>query len=249
MKDEYDDEHGQALPDDEEERYNALAARGGHLTSEQLSAIDLSWYDQLVTVPVVANPVNIDVSLEHKKILFLQTAVRLGVPYHLVVKDTLPHFGNPLTPFVLDAAVTLWEPEPFEWPAFDVSRQTPGDWAAAADKAYKKRRDAIVGELSEWRNSQIKQGILKAVERHRQNSRAVAGPGKAAIADERMTFEWAVVYFFAADSWTDLANTFPDNSIHPRNPLEAAQQRRKRADQIRKRVLLVLKELGLPVRK
>src|ERR1700687_3452707 len=68
------------------------------------------------------------------KILFLQTALRRDIPWNDVVRFTAPYFGQTLwSPFV--PVVAPITPQPFIPPAFDIARQTVGQWVGAADEA------------------------------------------------------------------------------------------------------------------
>ena len=227
--------------EDKEEQDNLVAERQGNLTKEQLLAIDLSEYDQLVTYLA-----GIDWPLQRKKILFLQTAVRLSCPWLEIVQLTYPYFGQTLTP-PFDPVVVLTDLKPFTPPPFDVARQTPGQWAVAADKAWNEHRTDILNQISEWRRTQIDQGVLKEFKRPRRHS-GIGGLGKAAIAEERTAFEWAV-HAFLQVSWSRIAKQYPPLAGWHKNPVEASKQKRRRADQIRKRAQAILEDLGLRLRK
>ena len=224
-----------------EEQYNLVAACQGYLTKEQLVAIDLSQYDQIVTYPG-----GVDWPLERKKILFLQTAVRLGCPWCDVVQWTHPYFGHVLRP-PFDPVVEPTDMQSFTPPPFDVARQTPGQWATAADEAWNEYRTGILCQISEWRRTQINQGALKELPRPRRSS-GIQGLDKAAIAEEKTAFEWAVCAFLGAP-WSIIARYYPPLSGWHKDPNAAAKQRRKRAGQIRKRVQAILGDLRLPLRK
>jgi hypothetical protein len=204
------------------------------ITKERLMAIDLSQNDGLVTYPADRNW-----PLERKKILFLQTAVRLGFDYSSkVVPMTRPFFGQtlnePFEPVVVPSEIA----DPFSPPPFDIARQTPQQWVTQANQEWEKYRDGIVHQISEWRRPLIERGELKEFDRPRKSS-GIAGQKKVAIVDEHTAFEWAARYFFSDDSWADIAKRYP----------LPTQQRAKRRDQVRKRATAILGDLGLPVRK
>jgi len=90
----------------------------------------------------------------------------------------------------------------------------------------------------------IKKGTLKKFERLRQ-SPGTAGLKKNPIAEERTAYLWAVLTFVGAPA-PEIAEMYPPPRGWQGNPTEVAAQKRKRADQIRKRVLQIFQELGLP---
>lgn len=204
-----------------------------HITKDRLMAVDLSGYDDLVTYPTGR-----DWPLERKKLLFLQTALRLGVEWDDVVRMTRPFFERRLSELFLPVVVPVGIGDPFFPPPFDIARQTLQHWMKAADLAWKKYLDEMAHEILVWRNGLIARGELKEFERQRKNS-GISGLKKTAIADERTAFEWAARHFFTNSSWADIAKLYPSRN----------QPRAKRRDQIRKRSTTILKELGLPVRK
>lgn len=203
------------------------------IAKDRLMAVNLSGYDDLITYPPGR-----DWPLERKKLLFLQTAVRLGVEWADVVRMTRPFFKRTLSELFLPVVVPVTIGDPFFPPPYDIARQTPQDWMAKADLAWKKYRDGMAQQISDWRSALIARGKLKEFERRRKNS-GVAGLKKAAIADERAAFEWAARRFFNDALWAEIAKLYPSLN----------QPRAKRRDQIRKRSTAILKDLGLPVRK
>jgi hypothetical protein len=221
----------------EEEQYDRLAKQHWLLTKKQLLDIDLSRYDRLVTYPADNNW-----PLEREKILFLQTAVRLGFPFYYVVHATRERFGATLKPPPYYAAVFPAQLNPFLPPVFDVARQTPEEWGVAADRAWHAYRAAGVRELSEWRQREIDGGSIKEFKRRRKSDKLARR--KVAIADEKTAFEWAV-HWFLGTSLTKLAFKYPPPSGYSKIPRKAAKERRKRAEQIRSRATLILKRLGV----
>ena len=229
-----------------DQQYEMAAAEGGHPTKEQLLAIDLRVYDELAVYPADS----IDWPLERKRVLFLQIAVKLGYPWGGVVYFTRQYFGPEIyrAPIALPALTPV---DPFLPPPYD-SRTTPAQWAREYDAASRAHRDSILKQIKEFHSYQIKKGTLKLFERERLD-RGMGGQTKAAIADEERVNVWAALYFFSLFtekrvSWADLATSYP-GSRSSKNPVEAAKAKRKRADQIRKRVYALLQEIGLPVRK
>lgn len=112
---------------------------------DRILFIDLGVYNVLVLQPAAA-----DWPRDRKRILFLQTALRLGVPWAVVVQLTRPYFGQILeSPPII--GVSPIDPTPFSPPAFDIAHQTPEDWARCADEAWRTHRDAAVATLREWR--------------------------------------------------------------------------------------------------
>ena len=213
------------------------------LTEAQLMAIDLSQYGELVAYP---SSNGIDWDVERQKVLFLQTAVHLGFDFQTVVDFTRPYFGESLRA-PSEPVVKPLEIPPFLPPPFDVARRTPGQWGKQADREWKQHRDEIVRQITTQRQEHIHQGVLKEFARRRQD-RGVSGQDKNAIAAEQTAYEWAALYFFGIGSWSEIASWYPLASVS-KNPVEAAKAHRKRAEQIRKRVALILEELGLQMRK
>src|ERR1019366_3411561 len=109
-------------------------------------------------------------------------------------------------------------------------------WVTEANQEWKKYRDGIVDQISEWRRSLIEHGELREFDRPRRSS-GIAGQKKVAIVDEHTAFEWAARHFFTDASWADIAKRYP------------LPTRAKLRDQIRKRATAILGDLGLPVRK
>jgi|SRR5579872_6631235 len=225
------------LLESEEDQYNMRAAKEGLLTREQLLAIDLSLYDSLVTYPT-----NKDWAIERDKILFLQTAVRIGIPFHVLVEHTVPHFGRSLNP-PPEACVTPARLPAFSPPSFDVARQTPEKWGMAADSAWKAYRDDAVQQLSTWRQAEIRNGTIKEFKQRRGDNKRASRKG--AIVDENTAFEWAVHWFFATPPSAIARMYPPPNGYSPIRGRKAVEERRKRANQIAGRAHLILKRLGL----
>ena len=206
--------------------------------------IDLSAYDELITYPV-----EVDWPRERRKIIFLQTALRLAIPWNLIVQFTSPYLGQTLwAPFV--PVVTPIVPASFMLPAFDIARQSVGQWAEMADNAWKAYRAYIACELSESRQQLIQSGKLKEFDWPRETT-AIAGQVKAQIADEKTAYLWAVEYYFAAQignpiKWATIAAEELQIRKFKGSPTERAKLKRKIAEQVRTNVIKVLRALGLP---
>jgi hypothetical protein len=208
--------------------------------------VDLGRYEGLVTYPPGRNW-----SVERKKVLFLQTAIRLGFEGDEVAEMTKPFFGLVLHQ-PPETVVFPYSVEPFRPPEYTVARQTPDEWLALADYEWRRNRDRIRTEIVEWRRQLIDEGRLVEIPRHRKHSGIDSRLKKARIVDEQEAFEWAVVYYFGpgdgSNAFADLARIFPARGVADTGrPI--AQQTRQRAGQIRKRVTAILGELGLPMRK
>lgn len=211
---------------------------------ERILSIDLSVYDKLVTYPA-----GVDWARERKKILFLQTALRLDFPWKDIVRCTAPHFGQTLhSPFVPIVKPIL--PQPFHAPAFDIARQTVGQWTSEADKAWKAYRNYEASGLRESRQQLIQRGLLSEFERPRCST-GIKGQAKARIFDDKTAYDYAALYFFAAQlgkplTWVELARGLtirkPEGSIPERTKLK-----RKLAEQIRTNVIKVFVDVGLPL--
>lgn len=235
------------------------AELGGHLTKEQLLAIDLTQYDELDAYV----DTGIDWALERQKILFLQVTLENlpKYPWDFVVHCTRPYFGQLLPPPVAPPAVT-----PVAGPLvppFD-SRQTPEHWATLCDTALQEYRESMLRQIRDWFQAQLDSGVLKKFDRPRKSVdvgglrpselRRRLAQKKAPIADEREATLWASIYFFRAQmerpvSWAELADGFPlpnsrNGGSGARN---AAKRKRVRAEQIRRRVVAILNDLGLPM--
>jgi hypothetical protein len=211
---------------------------------ERILAIDLSIYDELVTYPAGS-----DWPLERKKILFLQTALRLRIPWADVVQCTTPYFGTTLCSPPMPV-VPLSKVPPFTPPAFDIARQTPDQWGASADKAWKTYLAMAANGLREQRQKFLNDGALKEFDRPRRSS-CKASQKKAPIADEVDRFIWAVMRFFSAQfgqpmKWADLARYWSLPGVRKHSGPPAIQAKRKRAEQIRNTITKVLGDLGLP---
>ena len=118
----------QASAEEKEAVYELLAKHGLHLTKERLLAIDLSEYDQLRTYPGGGT----DWQLMRDRVLFLQTAVRTGIPWHEAAGRTTAHFGQTLRP-PFHAVSPPLEPSAYQPPIYDHSRHTPEEWALEAE--------------------------------------------------------------------------------------------------------------------
>jgi hypothetical protein len=224
----------------DEERYNLQALREGHLTKEQLLAIDLTKYDRLATCPPYW-------PLERQRILFLQAALRLGTPFDLLVRLTQPHFG-PVLKSGFDPVVTVVEVEPFQPPPFDLARQTPEQWSVAADNAWKAYRESMVGEISERRQTEIDKGAIMEIKNSRHSGAQT--PKKSPIIDESTAFKMAATYFFingakTSISWADIARAYPPPGGYSKSSRHKAREIEKRANQIGKRTRPILESLGL----
>src|SRR5450755_1846782 len=211
---------------------------------ERILAIDLSIYDELVTYPA-----GTDWPLERKKILFLQTALRLGIPWADVVQCTTPYFGTTLRSPPMPLVHPIQVP-PFTPPAFDIARQTSDQWGASADKAWKTYLAMAANGLREQRQKFLNDGALKEFDRPRRSS-CKASQKKAPIADEVDRFIWAVMRFFSAQfgqpmKWADLARYWSLPGVRKHSGPPAIQAKRKRAEQIRNTITKVLGDLGLP---
>jgi hypothetical protein len=206
--------------------------------------IDLSDYDGLVTFPA-----GVDWPRERGKLRFLQTALRLDIPWGTVVQFTAPYFGQTLfSPFV--PVVVPIIPQPFIPPAFDIARQTVAQWAVAADEAWKAYRASVACGLQETRQELLQSGVLVEFDIERRPTGA-AGQAKSPIMEEKTSYLWAVTYFFAAQcgkppTWAE----FAENELRIRkfksSPTERAKAKRKLAEQVRTHVLRVLRTLKLP---
>jgi hypothetical protein len=206
----------------------------------RILGIDLSIYDELAVVP--SGEVNWP--LERKKVLFLQTALRCGVPWRLVVQFTQPHFGPTLESPPVPVVGPIVPPS-FTPPAFDIARQTPEDWARAADEAWTAYRQMTVLLFRDRCRG------LVEVERPRRAS-GIAGQKKAPIPDEAEVVVWAVLAYFSASlsepiGWSRLAEMYPLPDTPTCPAPEVRRARRRRADQIATRVMALLTELGLPL--
>src|SRR5580700_10766758 len=87
----------EGVPDDlvDEIVYGYLVERCGGLTKEQLLAVDLGKYDRLRTF--VSND-EVDWQLARNRLLFLQTAVRVGISWPEISSRTVPYFGRAVEP-------------------------------------------------------------------------------------------------------------------------------------------------------
>ena len=119
--------------------YEVLAKHDRHVTKEQLLAIDLSEYDGLRTYPAEGT----DWQLMRDRMLFLQTAVRVGIPWHEVAGKTTAHFGKTLRPPFQVVCQPL-EPSAYQPPIYDHSRHTPAEWVVEADAGWRKHRNELL---------------------------------------------------------------------------------------------------------
>lgn len=223
---------------------------------ERILGIDLSDYDDLVTYP--ADPAGVDWPYERKKILFLQTALSLKIPWSDVFRLTAPYFGPTLcSPFV--PGVTLITPEPlFTPPGFDIARQTVGQWREAANVACRAYLDYAAACLESDRRQLIQSGALREFERPRRTTGTTQGQKKAAIVDERTAYRWAVLHYFDGFTWAVLADMeleFRDERAKSKRQctgkeraeaVERRRSQRKLENQIRTKVTAVLDALRLP---
>ena len=108
-----------------------------------------------------------DWDLERKKILFLQTALKLGFPWADVVKFTRPFFGQTLYSSPVPISSPFEAPS-FMPPAFDIATQTPEQWGTAADAAWKAHRTAAIEEIRKYRSDLIDAGLIKELNRPRR---------------------------------------------------------------------------------
>jgi len=208
--------------------------------ADELLAIDLSLYDELTAYSNDGK----DWQLERDKLLFLQTAARLEIPWDVIVERTIPHFGNVLNP-PFEAVVAPLDFPPFNPPAFDSARQNPDEWAREADAAWRTFRDDALSQIWQQYDAIIGAEKLKPFERRRKT---VSGRKKAPIIDEQTGYEMAVLWFFLPLSWKELAlSNFPPPAGYAGKDI--ASQVQRRADQIRIRVQGILEHLNLPTRK
>jgi hypothetical protein len=126
--------------------------------------IDFSGYQGLETYPP-----GLDWSVEHQRILFLQTAIRLGFDWVDIVELTKPYFGHTLNQPPVPV-VDPYRVPPFGLPDYDVARHTADEWAAIADYEWQRHRDGILSHIREWRSELIRQGRLVEIPRHRKHS-------------------------------------------------------------------------------
>jgi hypothetical protein len=215
------------------------------ISESRIMTIDLNGYEGLETYPS-----GLDWSVERQRILFLRTAIRLGFDWIDILELTNPYFGHTLNQPPVPVVYPYRVP-PFGLPDYDVARQTPDEWAAIADYQWQRHRNGILSQIIVWRSELIRQGKLAESPRHRKHS-GIDSQKKAHIVDEQEAFEWAAIYFFGprdeSKAFADLARLFADRRVRD---IKVSNQRktRQRATQIRKRVSLILGELGLPMRK
>jgi hypothetical protein len=206
----------------------------GHLTEAQLLAVNLSTYDRLRTHPT-------HWQLERDKVLFLQTAVRAGIPWSQAVAGTRTHFGSTLrSPF--EPVCAALEPPAYQSPVFDHSLQTPADWAREADRGWRQHRDELLKQIEGPYNELIAAGSLREFDR----ARVSANPGRRVpILDEATAYKMAAIHYFLLTGFTDLARQYPPSGGWQGNPNQKSLQKRTRANQIRMRVQEILSHLNL----
>jgi hypothetical protein len=218
--------------------YELLAKRGGHLTKDQLLAIDLSKYDCLRTYPGEAT----DWQLMRDRVLFLQNAVRAGIPWHEAAQETTPWFGRILKP-PFEAVGQPLAPSAYQSPIYDHSRHTPREWALAADAGWRKHRDELLGPIQTEFEQLVESGELKIFNRPRVSRESTP---KAPILDEETAYTMAAKNFLAGATWARLADEYPPPGGYRGAPADKVRQKRKRANQIRTRIGVILRHLGLP---
>jgi hypothetical protein len=188
---------------------------------QQLRAIDLSVYDDLVTYPA-----GFDAPLERKKILFLQTALEMGVPWPDLVRRTRPYFGQTLNaPFIWDVVPS--PVEAFTPPPFDISRQTPEGWSEEADKAWIEYRKRMVHQMRERVQARLDDGTLKQFDRSRRPGTDRAGLKNNAIAEEETAFRWAALAFFLGVQASEIAENLPPSGGWQVDPKATTAQKLK----------------------
>jgi hypothetical protein len=174
--------------------------------------------------------------------MFLQKAVRAGIPWPQVVDRTIPHFGRILKP-PFEPVCEQLGPSAYQPPVYDTSRHTPVSWAGEANDGWHQHRAAFLEPIEVVFNQLIASGELKLFDRPRL-SKEVAN--NEPIIGECLMSEMAAMRFFRGTPWTDLAKQFPPTSGYHGSPADKVKQRKRRANQIRMRVGLLLEELGLP---
>ncbi len=172
--------------------------------AERILAIDLAAFDELVTYPP-----GIDWDLERRKILFLQTALRIGYPWKVVVQLTARYFGQTLRSGPAPSVEPL-TPQAFVPPAFDIARHTVESWTQEAEEAWQEHRVAIVSKVTEFRQSLLDSGALVEVRRTHRQSSGIKGQDKSPIMTEKEAFLGTVAYFFQSHlgnpiSWKSMA--------------------------------------------
>lgn len=219
---------------------------------EQLLAIDLSPYNGFVSYPNDGE----DWQLERDRIVFLQTAARLKVPFEVLTERTVPFFGQALrrAPELVAIALPMLVPVP-RLPKFDPVYQTVEDWTAELDVVLATYRGELISIAREQVDRLIQKRRLVRFERRRntqskdkgvRKSRARKRPAKADIIDEATAYELAALRFFLKISWADLARKdSPPKSGYSTNPIQKQKQIARRGNQIRMRVQPVLERLGL----
>jgi hypothetical protein len=221
--------------------YDRRAEQRGSLTKKRLLSIDLSEYDRLRTYPTHGGK---NWQMERDRVLFLQTALRAGISWLDVSLKTQPYFGKTLNPPFVPVCKPF-TPAAFQPPVYDLSRQTPDEWAREADAEWQKHRNDLVRSIGIEYESHITADELKMFDRRRV---ATEGSGKKApIIDERTAYAMAAKYFFWTTSWSALAEEYPPDAGWVGNPIQKAKQKQKRVHQIQRRVQPVISRLGLPV--
>jgi hypothetical protein len=235
-----DDAFANAPPEQLEDiLYEIAAAHFGGLTKEQLLAIDLEKYDKLRTYPADDGT---DWQLMRDRVMFLQVAVRSGIPWPQVATRTIPYFGSILKP-PFEPVCEQLEPSAYQPPVYDQSRHTPASWAREADDGWHRHRDELLKLIREEFDQLIASGQLKLFERTRLSKEAT---NNEPIIDERLAMEMAAKRFFLGIAWADFAKEYPPAGGYTGSPVGRAKQKEKRANQIRMRVRSLLEHLGLP---
>jgi hypothetical protein len=208
------------------------------LTEAKLLDINLCAYERLRTYPAHDGR---DWQLERDKVLFLQAAVRAGIPYAQVVAGTRARFGNTLRP-PFEAVCAPLEPPAYQPPVFDHSRQTPAGWAREADRGWLQHRDELLQRIEGPYNELIAAGSLREFDR----ARGAANPGRRVpILDEAAAYKMAAQHFFLRTKCAGLALQYPPSGGWQGNPEQKSMQKRARANQIRMRVQAILSHLNL----
>ena len=176
------------------------------------------------------------------KIAFLQSAVRAGIPWPKVVLGTISHFGSRLKPPFEAVSEPLPVPA-YQPPSFDISRQTSTSWKQQADAGWEQYRNDIAKAIHAQIDDLVKSGQLKTFDRPRISKSASS---HESIIDERTALAMAAKNFLLGTTFADLAREYPPKDGYHGKVPEKAKQKKKRANQIRMRVTLHLKRLGLP---
>ena len=129
---------------------------------EQLLPIDLSPCDEFISYPNDGQ----DWQLERDRIVFLQTAARLKIPFEVLTERTVPFFGQALRriPELVAIALPLLVLEP-RLPKFDPVFQTVEDWTAELDVVLANYRNELISIARERIDRLVQQGPLVRFER------------------------------------------------------------------------------------